>query len=80
MLLGALAGVEMAMRDVGVKVTLGTGVAAAQEYYRSTAAPLSARDGAAPPETRGRPDAPESGGRRPGREDKPAARKAAIGA
>jgi alanine-glyoxylate transaminase/serine-glyoxylate transaminase/serine-pyruvate transaminase len=80
MLLGALAGVEMAMRDVGVQVTLGTGVAAAQEFYRSTAAPLAARDGAAPPETRGRPDVPGGGGRRPGREDKPAARKAAIGA
>jgi alanine-glyoxylate transaminase / serine-glyoxylate transaminase / serine-pyruvate transaminase len=44
MLLGALAGAEMAMRDVGVKVTPGSGVAAAQEYWRSTSAPLSKRD------------------------------------
>ncbi len=44
MLLGALAGAEMAMRDVGMKVTLGSGVAAAQEYWRSTSAPLSKRD------------------------------------
>jgi alanine-glyoxylate transaminase/serine-glyoxylate transaminase/serine-pyruvate transaminase len=43
MLLGALAGAEMAMRDVGIKVTPGAGVAAAAEYYRSTAAPLAAR-------------------------------------
>jgi hypothetical protein len=43
-LLGALAGAEMAMRDVGVKVTPGSGVAAAQEYWRSTSAPLSKRD------------------------------------
>ena len=44
MLLGALAGAEMAMRDVGVKLTPGSGVAAAQEYWRSTSAPLSQRD------------------------------------
>lgn len=37
MLLGALAGAEMAMRDVGIDVELGSGVAAAAEYYRSTA-------------------------------------------
>ncbi|HVH68930.1 MAG TPA: aminotransferase class V-fold PLP-dependent enzyme [Gemmatimonadales bacterium] len=43
MLLGAIAGAEMAMRDVGVAVTPGAGVAAAAEYYRSTAAPLPAR-------------------------------------
>jgi hypothetical protein len=34
----------MAMRDVGVKVTPGSGVAGAQEYWRSTAAPLSKRE------------------------------------
>ena len=39
MLLGALAGVEMAMRDVGIPVTAGAGVAAAAEYYRGTAVP-----------------------------------------
>lgn len=44
MLLGAIAGAEMAMRDVGVKVTPGSGVAAAQEYWRSTAQPLPKRE------------------------------------
>jgi hypothetical protein len=34
----------MAMRDVGMKVTPGSGVAAAGEYWRSTAAPLSKRE------------------------------------
>jgi alanine-glyoxylate transaminase / serine-glyoxylate transaminase / serine-pyruvate transaminase len=80
MLLGALAGAEMAMRDAGVKVALGAGVAAAQEYYRSTAPPLPAKDGAAPPETRARPGAAPASGGRSGGEDKPAARKTAIGA
>lgn len=40
MLLGAIAGAEMAMRDVGIQVTPGSGVAAAAEHYRGTAAPL----------------------------------------
>jgi len=31
------------MRDVGMQVTPGSGVAAAAEYYRSTAAPLAER-------------------------------------
>lgn len=44
MLMGAIAGAEMAMRDVGMKVTPGSGVAAAEEYWRSTAAPLSKRE------------------------------------
>lgn len=44
MLLGAIAGSEMAMRDVGIKVTPGSGVAAAEEYWRSTATPLEKRD------------------------------------
>jgi len=35
MLLGAIAGAEMAMLDVGIKVTPGSGVAAASEYWRS---------------------------------------------
>ncbi|HYT03704.1 MAG TPA: aminotransferase class V-fold PLP-dependent enzyme [Gemmatimonadales bacterium] len=43
MLLGAIAGAEMAMRDVGIKIEAGSGVAAAAEYYRSTATPLAAR-------------------------------------
>ena len=53
MLMGAIAGSEMAMRDVGMKVTLGSGVAAAGEYWRSTAAPLVKRE--LPPRA---PDAP----------------------
>ncbi|HEY3012769.1 MAG TPA: aminotransferase class V-fold PLP-dependent enzyme [Gemmatimonadales bacterium] len=44
MLLGALGGAEMAMRDVGIKLDLGSGVAAAQEYWRRTAAPLERRE------------------------------------
>ncbi|HXY30549.1 MAG TPA: aminotransferase class V-fold PLP-dependent enzyme [Gemmatimonadaceae bacterium] len=40
MLLGAIAGAEMAMADVGVKVAAGSGVAAAEEYWRRTAPPL----------------------------------------
>jgi len=34
MLLGAIAGAEMAMRDVGIDVETGSGLAAAQEYFR----------------------------------------------
>ncbi len=45
MLLGAIAGAEMAMRDVGIPVSLGSGVAAAAESYRGTAAPLPAKSG-----------------------------------
>jgi alanine-glyoxylate transaminase/serine-glyoxylate transaminase/serine-pyruvate transaminase len=44
MLLGAIAGSEMAMRDVGIEIELGTGVGAAQEYWRSTAPALSKRE------------------------------------
>jgi alanine-glyoxylate transaminase/serine-glyoxylate transaminase/serine-pyruvate transaminase len=36
MVLGALAGAEMAMRDVGIDLTLGSGVAAAQTHFRKT--------------------------------------------
>ncbi len=35
MLLGAIAGAELAMLDVGVKIEPGSGVAAAQNYWRS---------------------------------------------
>ena len=35
MLMMALAGSEMAMRDIGISVEPGSGVAAAQEYYRA---------------------------------------------
>ena len=37
MLLGAIAGAEMAMRDVGIVVELGSGVAAAQAAFRDAA-------------------------------------------
>jgi alanine-glyoxylate transaminase/serine-glyoxylate transaminase/serine-pyruvate transaminase len=40
MLLTALAGSEMAMRDLGIEIEAGSGVAAAEEYYRSTAKPV----------------------------------------
>ena len=36
MLLGALGGAEMSMRDVGIDIEAGSGVAAAQEYWRRT--------------------------------------------
>ena len=35
MLLGAIAGAEMAMLDAGIKVPPGSGVAAAQAVYRA---------------------------------------------
>ena len=38
MLMSALAGAEMAMRDAGIAVEPGSGVAAAEEYYRTTRA------------------------------------------
>jgi alanine-glyoxylate transaminase / serine-glyoxylate transaminase / serine-pyruvate transaminase len=44
MLLGGIAGAELAMRDVGMNVELGAGVAAAQEYWQATAAPLPKRE------------------------------------
>ncbi len=44
MLLGGIAGAEMAMRDVGIKVTPGSGVAAAEEYWRGSARPLERRE------------------------------------
>jgi alanine-glyoxylate transaminase/serine-glyoxylate transaminase/serine-pyruvate transaminase len=43
MLLGALGGVEMALRDCGVKLTPGSGVAAAAEHWRTGSATLSRR-------------------------------------
>jgi alanine-glyoxylate transaminase/serine-glyoxylate transaminase/serine-pyruvate transaminase len=36
MVLGALSGAEMAMKDVGIDIRLGSGVAAAQAHFRST--------------------------------------------
>ena len=44
MLLGAIAGAEMAMRDVGMSIVPGSGVGAAEEHWRSTAAPLEKRN------------------------------------
>jgi alanine-glyoxylate transaminase/serine-glyoxylate transaminase/serine-pyruvate transaminase len=49
MLLGAIAGAEMAMLDVGVRLEPGSGVAAAQNYWRNNA-PLASRS-AAPAKT-----------------------------
>jgi alanine-glyoxylate transaminase/serine-glyoxylate transaminase/serine-pyruvate transaminase len=43
MVLGALSGVEMALNDAGIPVTLGVGVAAAQAWYQESAAPLVPR-------------------------------------
>jgi len=37
MLLGAIAGAEMAMNDVGIEVELGSGVGAAQAQFRAAA-------------------------------------------
>jgi len=50
MLISGIAGAEMAMRDVGIKVTAGSGPAAAEEYWRSTAAPLATKQAAASPD------------------------------
>jgi alanine-glyoxylate transaminase/serine-glyoxylate transaminase/serine-pyruvate transaminase len=44
MLLGGIAGAEMAMRDVGMKITPGSGVAAAEEYWRGSAKALEKRE------------------------------------
>ena len=43
MLLGAIAGAEMAMRDVGIEVAFGSGVAAAQAEFRDAARTKEAR-------------------------------------
>lgn len=47
MLLGAISGAEMAMLDVGVKIEPGSGVAAAQNYWRSHAPVAAVKSGAA---------------------------------
>ena len=41
----ALAGTEMAMRDAGIQIELGSGVAAAQAHYQATARPEAAKTG-----------------------------------
>jgi alanine-glyoxylate transaminase / serine-glyoxylate transaminase / serine-pyruvate transaminase len=45
MLMGALAGAEMAMLDVGVKIEPGSGIAAAQSYWRLASAAAAAARG-----------------------------------
>jgi alanine-glyoxylate transaminase / serine-glyoxylate transaminase / serine-pyruvate transaminase len=47
MLLGAIAGAEMAMLDVGVKLEAGSGTAAAQNYWRSHSAVGAAKSAGA---------------------------------
>ncbi len=47
MVLSGLAGAAMAMRDLGIEVVAGSGVAAAQEYYRATAHPVEITAGRA---------------------------------
>ncbi|HEX9769686.1 MAG TPA: aminotransferase class V-fold PLP-dependent enzyme [Kiloniellales bacterium] len=47
MLVTALAGAEMAMRDLGIDIEAGSGVAAAEEYYRATAKPVELKTAAA---------------------------------
>jgi alanine-glyoxylate transaminase/serine-glyoxylate transaminase/serine-pyruvate transaminase len=68
MLLGALAGAEMAMKDVGIDVKLGSGVAAAQEYWRKTAPKLESQ--ASAPRS---PDAQSAPAERPASQPKAAA-------
>lgn len=46
MLLGAIAGSEMTMLDVGVKIEPGSGVAAAQNYWRNHSQVAASKDGA----------------------------------
>ena len=41
MLMQALAGAEMSMRDVGIPIAAGSGVAAAEEFYRANKPGLS---------------------------------------
>jgi alanine-glyoxylate transaminase/serine-glyoxylate transaminase/serine-pyruvate transaminase len=45
MLLSGVAGAEMAMKDLGIGIDLGSGVAAAQAYYRYTAKPIEISNG-----------------------------------
>jgi alanine-glyoxylate transaminase/serine-glyoxylate transaminase/serine-pyruvate transaminase len=60
-LLAGIAGAEMAMRDVGIKIELGRGVAAAQQYWIETQKPLPPRKGAAPVEVAAKPAAKPAG-------------------
>jgi alanine-glyoxylate transaminase/serine-glyoxylate transaminase/serine-pyruvate transaminase len=44
MLLGGIAGAEMSMLDAGVKLEPGSGVAAAQSYWRSHSPVIAAKN------------------------------------
>ena len=46
MALSGIATAEMAMKDLGISIELGSGVAAAQEHYRQTARPVELYSGA----------------------------------
>ena len=47
MILSAITGAEMAMRDIGIKVEPGSGAAGAEEYFRQTAKPIDISSGVA---------------------------------
>ena len=47
MVLSAISGAEMAMRDLGIDVEAGSGVAPAEEYLRATAKPADVGGGLA---------------------------------
>jgi len=49
----------MAMRDVGIDVRAGSGVAAAQEHFRRTAAPLAKLQAAGSPDAQANAAAPK---------------------
>ena len=58
-MLAALGGVEMAMRDAGMKVRPGSGVARAVEYYCDTARPIKALGAGGSRDTRAAKSAPK---------------------
>ena len=58
-MLAALGGVEMAMRDAGMKVKPGSGVAKAVEYYCDTARPIKAVGGRGSRDTVAKKTAPK---------------------
>ena len=47
MILSAITGAEMAMRDIGIEVEPGSGAAGAEEYFRQTAEPIEISSGVA---------------------------------
>jgi alanine-glyoxylate transaminase/serine-glyoxylate transaminase/serine-pyruvate transaminase len=54
-LLAGIGGAEMAMRDVGIRLELGSGTAAAQRYWIETAKPLPPKQAAGSPDAAARP-------------------------